>query len=410
MVEKGHGVKKLVWVVFATAAVAWVVCAWFDVAGQRELFVEKGAIALSDYYMPWKCANEGYVQAGLERYLSPDGRELVMGEFDRCYPAFAMLPHCVLPFSNTGALVFDLAGALVFLLALIAVARRSGSCMGLTTTLHSSLLLLIFPLSMPFIFALDRANTVWFSAAAVAVFLAWWDDEKTWKRYVAAGCLAFAAVLKIAPAVLGVLYFADFEKGTPSFTKVRRHYREILFAPFAFVMMLVVPFAWFGGWDGFIQFLHNAAENGSIMSSRADFGLYPIVRQFKILMGMDWQQGVSVWRLLTQVLGLVCLVRAFFVRDRRDAVLFAIGGMLLVPGNMMYYGALYLIPVFILSRPSSLGLIPLCLWFVILCPFQLVILGHSVNAVLCNCAILALMAERFWYNFHCNERHKGTDV
>ena len=38
----------------------------------------------------------------------------------------------------------------------------------------------------------------------------------------------------------------------------------------------------------------------------------------------------------------------------------------------------------------------LALWFVVLCPLQLVVLGHGVNAILCNLttAVLALAEHR----------------
>lgn len=423
---------KVFWLAVCASAALWAVGMAFDGHGvriaeaQKSVWVAKGAVRFSDYWCPWLCANDGYQQAVEADFQRPGGGVHRMSEMDRCYPAFAMIPHRVLPYSEEAAVGYTLAGAIVFLLALVTLSNKKWW-------------VVMMALTAPFIFSFDRANPIWFSAAGVAVFLAWWDDENPWKRTAASACLAIAAAIKLVPIVLLVLYAREFVKrrnrtieqsGQPVCRSLGEGgannfsiFRQVFIAASLFLILLLVPFFWFSGLDGFAQWLHNAVANGRVMAAHTAFGFYTFVRAIKVVLGMDWHEGVTGWRIATQAFGGVLLLASIFARSRYSAILLAVTGMLFAAGNMMFYGALYLIPVFLLCLGVAEGedgfcssnaskenrttnhepRITLFLWFSIFCPFQIPFFHITLNHFLAAFAVFALSGIELWY--HSGVRH-----
>lgn len=364
-------------IALVVAAVVWGACAYWNVGGQRQLFHDEGRHFLNDYYMPWKCANEGYRQPPELEYTAPDGQRLTMFARDRCYPAFAILPHRLLPFSVAGGIAYSLSGGVILLLALVMIAK-------------GRLWPLVLAGSMPFIHALERGNSAWFCAVAIAVFLAWWDDESKGRRTVAAVCLAVAALLKITPAALGLLYLFPRERGKGL------DLTSMSVAAGTAVVLFVLP--WLAMPNGFSDiplFLAQARENGIHHIQFADFGLIQLWRAVRVMLGQElarpWSGMIAVSS-VSQAIGFAALVFGAF---RRRYVLM-VGGLLLAAGNMHYYGALYLLPVFVLevSRgEKEISWTRLLLWAALLCPFRFAFMGHGVNFVLGNLAVMALMGR-----------------
>lgn len=426
------GAKRLMWIV-AAAFVAWALCAWFGVAGQRKLFYEEGQEEMYDYWMPRMCLEQGYAPAksadygidpevggvrGVDSavgeivefsdwYPSADGLRFVTGDMDKVYPALALLPFRFFPATRAGSWWFSGCCGAVFLLSLFLVGASAKANFSFPASRFSFLIShFSFVLTMPFLFALERGNPIWLSAAAVGVFLVWWDDEVRWKRTAAALCLAFAAVMKIAPAVLGLVYLLGGESGDGRKRPLvsLAYTREIVIAAVAAVILFLVP--WLFVKEGFAAIpimMKNAAHHADFVLRTSDFGLVQPWRAVRVALGLDvrgpWS-GMHFAARLSQLFGLVSL----FVGARRRDCLLLVGGMLLAAGNMYYYAALYLFPVFILSTsistsPSTSSLyspstssLHLLLWFLVFCPLQFVLLGHSANAIICNLAVMTLMA------------------
>lgn len=342
---------------------------------QRELLYDRGRSALNDYYMPWKCAHEGYAQES-ERidYESPDGRKLTMDRLDRCYPALALLPYRLLPYSNAAAAGFSLACGLVFLLALAFVARASG--------LPAVTGPLLFATGF-FLFTLERANPVPLAAASVAVFLVWHDSPSRPRRFAAAVALAFATALKLSPAVLGVLYLR------------RRDFRSVFVSASLTLAFILLPFGLLGGWTGLASWADAAMTHGREMVGFSAFGFAPFARAIRIFRGEDWQTGISLWCQATRLVGLAALAVAAFLPRRNDAVLWAVVGLLLAPGNMLFYAGLYLVPVALVRsagwrRGSSRDWTEAAVWFALFFALQLPFRGFAVNRLVAAAAVFAL--------------------
>lgn len=358
------------------AAVVWGACAYLDIGGQRQLFHFEGRHLLSDYYMPWKCANEGYAQPPELEYTAPDGRTLVMSARDRCYPAFALLPFRVLPYSVVGGMTYSLVGAAFLLFALVMIAEG-----------RPWPLLLVG--AMPFLYSVERGNPVWFCAAGIAVFLAWWDDESKVRRTIAAVCLAAAALFKVSPIVLGAVYLF------PRARDGRRDWTSMSVAAVAAVVFFVLP--WLAMPNGFADipvFLTQARENGTHHVLFCDFGLVQIWRTIRVIRGQILDQpwpGLTAVTFVSQTIGIL----AVFLGAWKRRYVLLVGGLLLAAGNMRYYGSLYLLPVFVLMvlrQREAITVAQFALWAVLFCPLQLPIMGHGANFVLGNLALLGLMA------------------
>ena len=429
----------------------WAVCAALGVMGQHKLFYQKGSEELSDYWMPRMCLEQGYVghpekYAGLT--FAKDGRPVeiddidvlwsdwytdgektwfITGWRDRVYPLFGILPLKPFPATRLGGYMWTSLAGIVLLAFLCLIAKSWWP--------------LVLGLSMPFIFNFERGNTTWLSAAFLGMFLAWWDDEKEWKRLVAAACLAVAGAMKVTPFAMGAIYF----------TKWR--WRSVLLCGFLSVVFVFVP--WFfvqGGMAELSAMVRNAAAQSQFMQRASDVGLVQLWRTFRIVTGQCVQEvwpGMKAVAILSQLIGVAMLV----VGAKRRDYLLMVGGMLWAAGNMYYYAMLYLLPVLVIelfsrkdrkdlnheihgihekSRPhrdplSSVlrrlsfllpmtnfsrvgrvddkkGLliwIELGLWLALLCPVQLVLLGHSANQVIGNVALMGLMGIRLVCGGNC---------
>ena len=402
----------------------WAVCAVLGVLGQRKLFYEEGGEELYDYWMPRMCLEQGYVghpekYAGLT--FAKDGRPVeiddidvlwsdwytdgektwfITGWRDRVYPLFGILPLKPFPATRLGGYMWTSLAGIVLLAFLCLIAKSWWP--------------LVLGLSMPFIFNFERGNTTWLSAAFLGMFLAWWDDEKEWKRMVAAACLAVAGAMKVTPFAMGAIYF----------TKWR--WRSVLLCGFLSVVFVFVP--WFfvqGGMAELSAMVRNAAAQSQFMQRASDVGLVQLWRTFRIVTGQCVQEvwpGMKAVAILSQLIGVAMLV----VGAKRRDYLLMVGGMLWAAGNMYYYAMLYLLPVLVIelfgrvegerinSRVEHVDRvegeevrvkvkgeegkwwiwIELGLWLALLSPLQVVVLGHSANQVIGNVALMGLMGIR----------------
>ncbi len=109
---------------------------------------------------------------------------------------------------------------------------------------------LIFALSIivsnVFVFWIfERGNSAFIVAILLMAFYLWKDSPNKIKRELAMILLAVAASLKIYPAIFGLLYIAE------------KRYKEMVRLIIYGVVLFVLPFAFFGGFDAMIQFVKN---------------------------------------------------------------------------------------------------------------------------------------------------------
>ena len=420
--------RKIIGFTLVALFTVWAVCAALGVMGQRKLFYEQGKEELSDFWMPRMCLEQGYI-GHPEKYagfvgvwrgerVDVDARDVewsdwyaygektlfITGWRDKVYPMFALLPFKAFPATRFGGYLWTALGGMFFLLSLCLVGKSWWP--------------LLFVLSMPFIFNVERGNPIWIAAACVGVFLAWWNDEKEWKRMVAATCLAVAGAMKLSPFALGLVYVMKWR------------WRPVILCGVLSLVFLFVP--WFFSPDGFAALpvmMHNASEHVQFVQRAGDIGLVELWRTFRIVAGQYVHEawpGMKAVAILSQLIGVAVLV----VGAKRRDYLLMVGGMLWAAGNMYYYAMLYLLPVLVIElfsrveRVEGEGVkmkvkgeerkwwiwIELGLWLALLSPLQVVVLGHSANQVIGNVALMGLMATHLVFGGNCLAAKNAKDA
>lgn len=373
---------KLIIVSLAGVFIIWAGAAAFGVCGQRKLFYEEFGEELYDFWMPRMCLEQGYV-GHPEQYegfvdvrkgkpIVIDDRDVVWSDWytngertlfvtgwrDKVYPFFSLLPIKLFPATRFGGYLWSVIAGAFLLLSLCMIAKSWQP--------------ILLALSMPFIFNIERGNPVWISAACVGVFLAWWDDEREWKRPV-----LFCGILSLV----------------------------FMFVPWAFCR------------DGFAAFpvmIKNAMLHAQLVQRASDFGLVQLWRTVRIVVGQSVQDvwpGMRLAAVTSQLIGAAALIYGACRHDK----LLMVSGMLWAAGNMYYYAMLYVLPVFALeldcwgegvgswggggqcsvTRGQGLLMAEAIVWLALLSPLQLVVLGHSVNQVVGNISLLGLMFLHF---------------
>ncbi len=122
-------------------------------------------------------------------------------------------------------------------------------------------LILIFLTSSPYIFLIERGNTVIITILFLFVYIFGYNSENKVIRELALICLACAAAMKLYPALFGLLLLSD------------KKYKEAVRAVIYGVVLFVVPFFFMGGLGQIPQMLKNSLTlNNNTMSGSTGFG------------------------------------------------------------------------------------------------------------------------------------------
>lgn len=372
---------KWMYLLVVALGLVWGVCFTCAPQGwQSRLFYAQGHELLTDFTMPRSCAGD----------RAPYRPQDVKIQ-DACYPALALALVHPFPQSQTGATVFTVLTGLALLAAAglfvgVRVGRESVP-LAVAATLMSS----------PFIFNMERGNPIYLAVAGVLVFLAWYDAEARWKREVAAVTLAVAGVLKIVPAVFGLLYFE------------RRQWRDMAVCASAAAVLFLVPFIWYGGWnDGVVQWFLNAAENARYYMSRTMWGAIPVHRAVRMAQHLpitDGWPGVWISRMVSIAMAVGCLVLSFRRGLPKSVVVLLLAASVMMGSvNMAYYTGMLLLPAFLWMSGRRLSVVEVVLWVLLFCPLQFKFGAFETGRHVSNLAFLALVAWQAWGQFRTRNR------
>ncbi len=180
------------------------------------------------------------------------------------------------------------------------------------------------------VFTIERGNSVFNVMVALlfAVYLR--DSDRAWQRELALVLIAAAAGFKVYPCLLGVLYLLE------------RRWREAVRLVIYGAVLFFVPFAWFGGMDGFWRFLQNHQEIHS--AYRTDY-LTSIPSALAFLGAeFGWNAGATVTagRILSLLYGAAALVCVCLSKKLWQRCLLLFGVATLVPGWSCEYMAIYM--------------------------------------------------------------------
>ena len=219
-----------------------------------------------------------------------------------------------------------------------------------------------------------RGNPSGWAFALVCVFVYWYKSENRWLRMLAALSLGMATALKISPCLFGVLYLTD------AFRSPRRiPYVEIFVAASSAIVLIFVPFLFFGGMGSIQQWISNAKANADHYAMGfPTWGLVGLANGW-IDSATSKLPGVFWFSLATRMLSLVLVILSLFTRRNYLRLMFI--GVAMAFTTHHDYGGAYLIPAFVawlcdseaLRLPSS-GvwlLLEAVSWCVVMMPLQI---------------------------------------
>lgn len=177
-----------------------------------------------------------------------------------------------------------------------------------------------------FIFgALERGNSAWLVCTLLLAAMAMKDSPSRVKREAALILIAVAAAFKIYPALFGLLYL------------VERRWKESVRLMIYGILLFFVPFAFFGGIEGFKQFLTNQQILHSGSTSMGN--VFWMAKQIRGLLKVDlhyYRIGIVLVTLLSCA-GLVVL------KEKWKKLMLICGMMILLPKWSGIYTVFYFV-------------------------------------------------------------------
>lgn len=267
---------------------------------------------------------------------------------------------------------------------------------------HWSLGLLFF--SSIFIFSIERGNLIILSAACVNYFLAYFQDQNKSKVYFALFALCVATILKIYPAIFGLLLLRE------------KRYKDILWCFAIGIPMVFLPYLAFkGGFENIPIHLANITNmQGEFSTKFTDFFGIPKIANLLyysvIITSPVYYILNTVLGLLNQVLLLLTIAIVLFSKNSywKNVMLLACA-LILYPTNSGFYCGLYFFPVLCVFMGQAegnrhlLNLIVL-LSCVILNPVQMTVLdGFKVASICSNIALITIWLLLICSSFHATK-------
>ena len=200
--------------------------------------------------------------------------------------------------------------------------------------------------SYPMLFTIERANIILIAAVAVMIFLFCFNSESKVKKEIALLSLAFAAGLKITPAIFGLLliYNKDWKAAI----------RTIIYG----LLFFFVPFFFFdGGLEVIKGFLNNFGLNLELKASVISLGINGIVKFYygiavRALTGIypdTFNENLDTVVSITKyTLTVIILISGFFIKENWKKILNVSIILIIIPEVSVKYCLLYIIPFIII--------------------------------------------------------------
>ena len=197
--------------------------------------------------------------------------------------------------------------------------------------------------------------------------------------------------LKVAPCLFGVLYLAD------AVSRRRMPWAEVAVSAASVLVLVFVPFLFFGGVGEIPQWLANAAASAEFYSSDNPLWGFAALANHIIDLKELALPCIGRFALATRILAAALAVAAVFVRGDCRRLLFIGAAMAFLTHHD--YGGAYLLPAFVAwlcdereGRSGVAALLEAAAWFLILTPMQIPnpCFSGSLNGMLQNEALLLL--------------------
>lgn len=191
--------------------------------------------------------------------------------------------------------------------------------------------------TVPFIYQFERANIIFLSLIFSMCFFLWYDCENKYMRELSYIALAFAAGIKIYPAIYGVLVI---KKG---------RYKDALRLIIYGILLFILPFAVYGNIGdnllAFVENLTNTSEGFNMTRIGCQLDFESISKYLFYFLG---DKRIFVSRIITTFLAFSGIVGVLVLDDGWKNVLLMTCLLIGIPGISYTYTAIFMvIPVII---------------------------------------------------------------
>ncbi len=230
------------------------------------------------------------------------------------------------------------------------------------------------------LYSVERSNLVILAAGLVTAFLFLYDSPKKSNRILALVFLSIAAVLKIYPAILGLLLLFD------------KRYKSIAFCLLLGIVLTFAPFAFLH--HGFFENMEQLVAN--LTSFSEGMGVFGLPRILSVVQRYVNLPAIlfPVFKCIQLLLLAMSIVICFFTKDKWLKIALLTICVIMLPAYSAFYCGLYFFPAIVLffnkqtyNRKDILYVLLFC---VFLNPFQLFFIGDAPNQVVSKCALLAI--------------------
>jgi hypothetical protein len=222
-----------------------------------------------------------------------------------------------------------------------------------------------------FLFSFERGNLIILSTAMLNYFLSFYDSEDKRLRYMASLAISIASVLKIYPALFGILFLR------------KKQYKELIITIGSGIVLTFMPFLFFkNGFANIPKLLSNMKALTQIyghLISFDSFGFSSSIllafHHFKIN-DLATECLFYLYRIIIYVFSIISLIFAFCSKRRFNIIALITFSIIFLPSISFYYCGLYLFPLvlYFLSttkeRSLLLNLIMLFCLIIIFMPIQ----------------------------------------
>ncbi len=308
----------------------------------------------------WHGATLGYYPDLFESVIHARTRNPY--EIDAIYPAFA---YCLIYFfnffipgtykNNFGDLqaICNNSSALViahifYAVITLTIAYLMIKAFGDKKYIGKYLLVFILVTSSPFIFLIERGNTVIITIVFLFIYLFYYNSENKILRELALICLACAAAMKLYPAVFGLLLLSD--------KKFKEAFRAIAYG----VLLFAVPFLFMGGLGEIPTMLKNSLTlNSDTLTGSTGFGYgFKVNATSSIGCIFDWLFGRSYFvyiKMAVYFLVGILMGSSFFLKSRWKKIASLALIVILMPDFSFIYNVIYLLPVLVMFIVDNKG-------------------------------------------------------
>lgn len=231
--------------------------------------------------------------------------------------------------------------------------------------------LVIFLFSSVFIFSVERANSIFITAALINYFLVYYDSEIKGQRYFSLLCICLSAVLKGYPVFFGLLLLKE------------KRFKDIGLCIIISLLLAFVPFLFMdGGFDNLAKMIENTGYNNDsyLHNSAYMFGMHKLVYlvcRSVNLNPLSIDTIISATRVIEVVLVLFTVLLVV-VEDRKwKQILLIACAVILFPSNSGFYCGLYLFPAILIffsdRKAEVLDYFIMILLCLVINPFQIVL-------------------------------------